>query len=79
MKRNKVSEEEEMSAVVGRVGGTLSGMALAQNQGFGLFGTVACAAGGFVLGKLLDSALEGDVFKERLEALKQDARQESAD
>jgi hypothetical protein len=54
-------------------------MALAQNQGFGMFGTMACAAGGFVLGKLLDSALEGDVFKERLEALKQDVRQESAD
>ena len=65
-----------MSAVVGRLSGTLSGVALAQNRGFGLFGTVACAAGGFVLGKLLDSALDRDVLKERLEDLKREARQE---
>jgi len=52
-----------MAAIIGRVGGVLSGITLAQNQGFGMAGTVACAAGGFVLGKILDWALEGDLLK----------------
>ncbi len=59
-----------MAAVVGRVGGTLGGISLAQNQGFGILGTLACAAGGFVLGKLLDCVLEGDAVKTALEAAK---------
>jgi len=41
MEENELQEECEMAAVVGRVGGTLSGIALAQNQGFGIMGTVA--------------------------------------
>ncbi len=59
-----------MAAVVGRVGGVLSGIALAQNRGFGPVGTVACAAGGFILGKILDFALEGDVVLEALDGMK---------
>ena len=59
-----------MAAVVGRVGGTLSGIALAQNQGFGILGTLACAAGGFVAGKLLDCVLEGDTVKTALDEVK---------
>jgi len=59
-----------MAAVVGRLGGTLSGIALAQNQGFGILGTVACAAGGFVVGKILDCVLEGDFVEEGLKGLK---------
>jgi hypothetical protein len=59
-----------MAAVVGRVGATLSGIALAQNQGFGILGTVACAAGGFILGKVLDSVLEGEFVEEALKGLK---------
>jgi hypothetical protein len=56
-----------MAAVVGRVGGVLSGIGLAQNQGLGIMGTVACAAGGFLLGKILDSALEGNLLNAALE------------
>ena len=59
-----------MSAVVGRVGGTLGGISLAQNQGFGILGTVACAAGGFVLGKILDCVLDGDAVKTALDEIK---------
>lgn len=59
-----------MAAVVGRVGGVLSGIGLAQNQGFGILGTVACAAGGFVLGKILDCTLEGNVVKTALDGVK---------
>jgi hypothetical protein len=59
-----------MSAVVGRMGGTVTGIALAQNQGFGILGTVACAAGGFVFGKLLDCVLEGDAVKSAVEGAK---------
>jgi len=59
-----------MAAVVGRVGGALSGIALAQNQGFGILGTLACAAGGFVLGKILDCTLEGDAMKTALAEVK---------
>jgi hypothetical protein len=43
-----------MAAIVGRVGGVLRGIALAQNQGFGTIGTAACAAGGYILGKVLE-------------------------
>ncbi|MFC1834267.1 hypothetical protein ACFL2Q_05975 [Thermodesulfobacteriota bacterium] len=68
-----------MAAVVGRLGGTLSGIALAQKQGFGTFGTVACAVGGFVLGKFLDGILEKDVVKDRLEALNPNTEQEPAE
>lgn len=59
-----------MAAIVGRVGGVLSGMTFAQHQGFGLVGTAACAAGGFILGKFLDLALEGDFVEETLKGLK---------
>lgn len=59
-----------MAAIVGRVGGVLSGIALAQNQGFGTIGTAACAAGGFVLGKILDCTLEGNVVKTALDGVK---------
>ncbi len=59
-----------MAAVVGRVGGTLGGISLAQNQGLGILGTVACAAGGFVVGKLLDCVLEGDFVKTALDGVK---------
>ncbi len=59
-----------MAAIVGRVGGVLSGITLAQHQGFGPVGTAACAAGGFILGKVLDSVLEGDVFQNALDGIK---------
>jgi len=59
-----------MAAIVGRIGGVLSGITLAQNQGFGMAGTVACAAGGFLLGKVLDSVLEGDLVQNALEGMK---------
>jgi len=68
-----------MAAVVGRVGGTLSGIALAQNQGFGILGTVACAAGGFVAGKLLDCVLEGDAMKTALDGVKAKTPKETAE
>lgn len=59
-----------MAAIVGRVGGVLSGITFAQHQGFGPVGTAACAAGGFILGKVLDLALEGDFVEEALKGLK---------
>jgi hypothetical protein len=59
-----------MAAIVGRVGGVLSGIALAQNHGFGTIGTAACAAGGFILGKVMDLALEGEFVEEALTGLK---------
>lgn len=59
-----------MAAIVGRVGGVLSGITFAQHQGFGPVGTAACAAGGFILGKALDFVLEGDFFEEAIKGLR---------
>jgi len=79
MEENELQEECEMAAVVGRVGGTLSGIALAQNQGFGIMGTVACAAGGFILGKILNCALEGNLLKAAVEEAESKTPKEMAE
>lgn len=54
MKKVQIAPQQ---SVVGRAGGTVGAVMVAQSQGLGLAATVACGVGGYVLGAMLDGYL----------------------
>lgn len=57
MKERIVAQQQ---SILGRVGGTIGGIAIAQSQGWGMAATAGAAFGGYVAGSLVDGYLNSN-------------------